>query len=471
MKAFLNEEYLLESETAKRLYHGYAEKMPILDYHCHVNPQEIAEDRRYENITQVWLGGDHYKWRAMRWAGIPERDITGARGSDPYRCFAAFAATLPRAPGNPLYSWAHLELKRYFGITEPLTPESASRIYALCNEKLAQPGMSVRGILAQSNVKLLCTTDDPVDDLRWHKAIAGDPACSVQVLPTFRPDKALQIEKPGFAAYLAKLAAASGISISCFADLCAALDARIEYFASVGCRISDHGLDYALYAPAPQGAADAVFRKGVEEKSLTVHEAAVYKTALLLHLAKRYAARGWVMQLHFGCIRNCSAKMFAALGADAGYDAVSNAHGADALTELLSAMEEENTLPRMILYSLDQYDNEAIASIAGAFQTDGGCAGRIQLGSAWWFNDHRAGIEKQLTDLANYGVLGSFVGMLTDSRCFLSYTRHELFRRVLCNWLGQLVENGEYPDDEAALGALVQDISYNNAVRYFGFAL
>ena len=471
MKNFLDEEYLLETETAKRLYHGYAEKMPILDYHCHVDPREIAEDRRYDNITQVWLGGDHYKWRAMRWAGIPEKDITGAKDTDPYRCFAAFASALPRAVGNPLYGWAHLELKRYFGITEPLTPESAPRIYAKCGEKLAQPEMSVRGILAQSNVRLVCTTDDPADDLRWHRAIAGDPACTVQVLPTFRPDKAMQIEKPGFAAYIAKLGAAAGVPIANFADVCAALDARIEYFASLGCRVSDHGLDYALYAPAAPGEAEAVFRKGLEGEALTVRETETYKTALLLHLAKRYAAHGWVMQLHFGCIRNCSAKMFAALGPDTGYDAISNAHGADALAGLLSAMEAENALPRTILYSLDSCDNETIASIAGAFQTDGGCAGRIQLGSAWWFNDHRTGMEKQLTDLANLGILGSFVGMLTDSRSFLSYTRHELFRRVLCNWLGRLVENGEYPDDEAALGALVQDICYNNAVRYFGFAL
>ena len=467
MKAFMDEEYLLESETASRLYHTYAETLPIIDYHCHVDPQEIAENRQYDTITQVWLGADHYKWRAMRWAGIPERDITGAKDADPYRCFAAFAATLPRAVGNPLYGWAHLELKRYFGITEPLTPASAPRIYAVCNQKLAEPGMRVRGILARSRVQCLCTTDDPADDLRWHRQIASDADFAVKVLPTFRPDKALQIEKPAFAAYLQKLGGAAGIAIDSFASLCAALDSRLSAFTALGCRVTDHGLDHCFFRPVSPEAAERALQKALSGERPTAAEADGYKTALLLHLAGRYAEKKLVMQIHFGCLRNCSAKMEAALGPDTGYDAVSNGYGADALAGLLNAMESANGLPRVILYSLDQYDNETIASIAGAFQTNADCPGRVQLGSAWWFNDHRAGMEKQLTDLANLGVLGSFVGMLTDSRSYLSYTRHELFRRVLCNWLGRQVENGEYPADEAALGALVQDLCYRNAVRYF----
>lgn len=470
MKAFMDENFLLETETAQRLYHEHAAKMPIIDYHCHINPAEIAEDKRYQTITEVWLGGDHYKWRNMRCNGVQEADITGCKDTDPYRTFAQWAATLPKAIGNPLYHWTYLELKQYFGITEALNPASAQKIYDACNARLAQPDMSVRGIIAQSNVKLICTTDDPVDDLRWHKAIRDDATCRVKVLPAFRPDKAMNIEKEGFAAYVQTLAQVSGVAIRTFADLKAALEARVDFFHSMGCRASDHALDYCMYVPATDAELDVILTKALTEDTVTEAEANAYRTAVLLCLARLYKQRGWVMQIHFGCIRNNNTKMFRQLGADTGFDAVSNSHGVDDLAKLLDAFNNsEAGIPKMVLYSLNQYDNEAIATLAGCFQANGDCASQIQLGSAWWFNDTKKGMEKQLTDLANLGSLGNFIGMLTDSRSFLSYTRHEYFRRVLCNWIGNLVENGEYHADLETLGQMVEDISYNNTVKFFGF--
>ncbi|MEA4934131.1 MAG: glucuronate isomerase [Lawsonibacter sp.] len=468
MKTFLDSDFLLASQAAKVLYHDYAEKMPIVDYHCHINPADIADDKRYSSITEVWLGGDHYKWRAMRCNGIPERRITGTKDIDPYDTFLAWAETLPRCVGNPLYHWTYLELKKYFGITEALTPANCADLYARCNRRLTDPDMTVRGIIAQSNVRLICTTDDPVDDLADHARIAVDPTCTVKVLPAFRPDKAMNIDKPGFADYLTRLAAIVGYEINCFADLRRALLARMDYFQSRGCCVSDHALDHPVYAPATHAELDAILSQG-KQGPVYGKQAEQFKTAVLLALSEQYHAYGWVMQLHYGCIRNNSSKMFAALGPDTGFDSVSDAGGAQALANLLNAMERGGHLPKMVLYSLNQYDNETIASIAGCFQTDGGCAARIQLGAAWWFNDHKSGMEKQLTDLANLGVLGSFIGMLTDSRSFLSYTRHEYFRRILCNLIGTWVENGEVHADMAVLGQLVQDICYNNAVKFFGF--
>jgi glucuronate isomerase len=470
MKAFMDEDFLLESETARTLYHDYAEKMPILDYHCHVNPREIAEDRRYDNITQAWLGGDHYKWRAMRCAGVPESDITGAKDTEPYRTFAAWAKTLPQCIGNPLYHWTYLELKRYFGITKELCPETAKEIYDACNAKLAQPGMSARGLIKQSNVTLICTTDDPVDDLHWHEAIRADASCKVQVLPAFRPDKAMNVDKPGFPEYLGKLSGVVGYPIASFADLERALSDRIDFFAAHGCRVSDHALDHAVYTAASPAQLDNILHSAMQGPVGSA-EADAFKTAVLLAVSKKYAALGWVMQIHYGCLRNNSAKMFARLGPDTGFDSMNDAGGAQALAGLLNAMEQGGHLPRMVLYSLNGADNAVIASIAGSFQTDGGCPSRIQLGSAWWFNDHKLGMEKQLTDLANLGTLGGFIGMLTDSRSFLSYTRHEYFRRILCNLIGKWAENGEIQPNMAHLGSIVQDICYNNAVRFFGFDL
>ena len=467
MKAFMDDNFLLESEIACILYHDYAEKMPVIDYHCHINPSEIADDRKYENITQVWLGGDHYKWRAMRCNGIAESRITGSKDTNPYETFRAWAETLPRCIGNPLYHWTYLELKKYFNISEALTPENCDEIYARCNARLAESDMSVRGIIEQSNVKLICTTDDPVDNLIHHTRIANDPSCKVKVLPAFRPDKAINIDKDGFPAYIAQLSKVSEIPINSFSDLKTALYKRIDYFQAHGCKVSDHALDYPIFAPASEDELNSILLQGL---SGPVHglKADQFKTAILLALAKKYHACGWVMQLHYGCLRNNSSKMFALLGPDTGFDSVNDAGGATALAQLLNAMEESGYLPKMVLYSLNQYDNEIIATIAGCFQTNGECAGRIQLGSAWWFNDHKTGMEKQLTDLANLGVLGSFIGMLTDSRSFLSYTRHEYFRRILCELIGGWVENGEYPADMEMLGGIVRDISFNNAARYFG---
>ena len=468
MKAFMDEDFLLDTDAAKILYHQYAEKMPVIDYHCHIDPAQIAEDRRYDSITQVWLGGDHYKWRAMRCNGIPERDITGALEADPYRVFAAWAQTLPQCIGNPLYHWTYLELKRYFGITEELCPETAAEIYEKCNRKLAQPGMSVRGLIEQSNVKLICTTDDPADDLHWHEKIAADASCKVRVLPAFRPDKAMNVDKPGFAAYMARLSAAAGCPIRSFAELETALCARIDYFAAHGCRVSDHALDSTVYAPADEKTLDAIFVQAMQGV-VSAEKAAQFKTAVLMAVSKKYAQLGWVMQIHYGCLRNNSTKWFEALGPDTGFDSVNDAGGAAALAGLLNAMQAGGHLPKMVLYSLNGEDNAAIATIAGCFQTDGECPSKVQLGSAWWFNDNKPGMEKQLTDLASLGTLGNFIGMLTDSRSFLSYTRHEYFRRILCGLIGRWVENGEVQPSMERLGHIVEDICYNNAVRFFGF--
>ena len=469
MKQFMDDNFLLETETARRLYHEHAAKMPIIDYHCHINPQEIAEDKRYDSITEVWLGGDHYKWRAMRCNGVQEADITGSKDTDPYRTFEKWAETLPRAIGNPLYHWTYLELKKYFGITEPLNGKSAKAIYDKCNARLKDADMSVRGIIDQSNVKLICTTDDPVDSLEWHKKIKADPTCKVKVLPAFRPDKAFNIHKPEYASYMAKLAEVSGVEIKNFADVVKALYNRIDFFNEMGCRASDHALDYAVYADATEEELNAIVAKGLAGGAISAEELNKYKTACLLAVAKKYKEYGWVKQIHFGCIRDNNTAWYKKLGPDTGFDAVSNTHGADDLGKLMDAMAMTGDLPKMVLYSLNQYDNETIMTLAGAFQVDGQCASQIQMGSAWWFNDTKTGMEKQLTDFANLGVLGNFIGMLTDSRSFLSYTRHEYFRRILCNWIGNLVENGEYHADMETLGQLVEDISYNNTVKFFGF--
>ena len=470
LKPFLSEEFLLTSDYAKCLYHEYAEQMPIIDYHCHIDPRDIYEDHHYQNITEVWLGGDHYKWRAMRSAGIPEKDITGRLRENPYRVFEAWANTLPRAIGNPLYHWTYLELKRYFGVTEPLNAKTCRKIYDHCNEVLSHPDMGVRGIIQKSKVQLICTTDDPVDSLEWHEKIAADPTCPVKVLPAFRPDKAMNVDKPGFGAYIQKLSAVAGYPIDSFAKLCRALSERIAYFALHGCRASDHGLDYCVYEEAAESELNEIFIRALQGPVCTV-DGDRFKTAILLALSEEYSKRNWVMQLHVSCLRNNSSRMFAKLGADAGYDSVATGNSVKKLSLLLDTMESRGMLPRTILYSLNQHDNEAFASLAGCFQTDSDVPSRIQLGAAWWFNDHYLGMRKQLTDYANIGVLGSFIGMLTDSRSFLSYTRHEYFRRILCDLIGGWADRGEIQDDMETLGGIVRDISFNNTNRYFGFGL
>ncbi len=467
MKLFMDEEFLLSTETAKKLYHEYAEKMPILDYHCHIDPKEIYEDRKFDNITQVWLGGDHYKWRQMRSNGVEEKYITGD-ASDREK-FQKWAETLEMAIGNPLYHWSHLELKRYFGYDGFLSGDTAEEVWNLCNEKL-QAGMSARKLIEMSNVTLVCTTDDPADTLEWHKKIAADPTFNVQVLPAWRPDKAMNLEKPDYTAYLEKLGEAASMEIKTFADLVEALKKRMDYFASVGCTVSDHGLEYVMYAPVSEETVEQIFAKRLTGEKITKDEEHQFKTAFMVAMGKEYHKKNWVMQLHFGVKRDNNQKIFRELGADAGIDCISNYNPADQMADYLNALADTDELPKTILYSLNPIDNAAIGTIIGCFQ-DSSCIGKIQQGSGWWFNDNKTGMIEQMTSLANLGLLGNFIGMLTDSRSFLSYTRHEYFRRIMCNLIGGWVENGEYPADYKTLEKIVKGISYNNAVRYFDFNL
>ena len=468
MKKFMDEDFLLSTQTAQKLYHEHAEKTPILDYHCHINPEEIAKDRQFENITQVWLGGDHYKWRQMRSNGVDEKYITG--DAPDREKFQKWAETLEKAIGNPLYHWSHLELKRYFGYDGCLNGETAEEVWNLCNEKLKTPEMSVRNLIRQSGVTLLCTTDDPADSLEWHKVIAEDESFEVQVLPAWRPDKAMNIEKPDYADYLKKLGTAAETEIHTFADLKAALKKRMAFFDSMGCRASDHALEYVMYAPASEEEVEAVFAKRLGGDTLTKAEELKFKTAFMLFVGKEYARLGWAMQLHYGCKRDNNVFRYEQLGPDTGYDCIDNYAPSGQMADFLNALNASDELPKTIIYSLNPNDNAAIGTILGCFQ-DSGAIGKIQQGSAWWFNDHKTGMIEQMTSLANLGLLGNFIGMLTDSRSFLSYTRHEYFRRILCELIGGWVENGEYPADMKVLGKMVEDISYNNAVRYFGFDL
>ena len=468
MKKFMDENFLLTTETAQKLYHEYAEVMPILDYHCHLNPQEIYEDRKYENITQVWLGGDHYKWRQMRSNGVEERFVTGD-ASDREK-FQKWAETLEMAIGNPSYHWSHLELKQYFGYEGYLNGETAEEVWNLCNEKLAQDSMTARNLIRQSNVTLVCTTDDPVDSLEWHAKIAADENFDVQVLPTWRPDKAMYLEKPDYLTYLGKLEAVSGVKIDSFAALIEALKIRMDFFAAHGCCISDHGLAYVAYVPASAEEVEAVFAKRLSGEAVTASEEAKFKTAFMIAMGREYNKKGWAMQIHYGVKRDNNQRLFKQVGPDAGVDCIATSAPASELADFLCALDITNELPKTILYSLNPIDNAAIGTIIGCFQNDS-AVGKIQHGSGWWFNDNKTGMIDQMVSLANLGLLGNFVGMLTDSRSFLSYTRHEYFRRILCELVGGWVENGEYPADWKTLEKIVKGISYNNAVRYFGFDL
>lgn len=441
MKKFLDEDFLLDTDTAKKLYHEYAEVMPILDYHCHINPQEIYEDRKFENITQVWLGGDHYKWRQMRSNGVEERYITG--DAPDREKFQTWAETLERAIGNPLYHWSHLELKRFFGYEGYLNGESAEEVWNLCNEKL-QGGLSARKMIEMSHVTLLCTTDDPVDSLEWHKKIAEDESFSVQVLPAWRPDKAMNLEKPDYLEYLGKLGEVSGVEIHSFAALIEALVKRMDFFASCGCSVSDHGLEYVMYAPASEEEVESVFAKRLSGSAVTREEEKKFKTAFMVALGKEYYKKNWVMQLHYGVKRDNNGKIFGELGPDAGIDSINNFAPSSETADYLNALAKSDELPKTILYSLNPVDNAAIGTIIGCFQ-DGSAVGKIQQGSAWWFNDHKTGMQDQMTSLASLGLLGTFIGMLTDSRSFLSYTRHEYFRRIMCNLIGGWVRTGSIP--------------------------
>ena len=457
MKAFLDKDFLLSTETARHLYHDFAAHMPIIDYHCHLDPKEIYEDRRFENITQVWLGGDHYKWRLMRSAGVEERYITGD-ASDREK-FQKWAETIGLAIGNPLHHWSHLELKNYFGYEGALNGDTAEEVWQLCNEKLRT--MSARSLIVDSNVKALCTTDDPADSLEWHQKIAADESFGVKVLPSFRPDKALGIEKAEYLDYLKRLG-----EIESFAQLRDALLARLDFFCSLGCRVSDHGVDAVPFAPASEEEVEAIFRRRLAGQMPSALEEKQFKTALLLVLGRAYARKGLVMQIHFGVIRDNAKRVFRALGPDAGIDSIGDQASIRSLAAFLNALDETDELPKTILYSLNPNDNAAIETVMGAFQ-NGSAVGKVQHGSAWWFNDHKQGMTEQMTSLANEGFLAGFVGMLTDSRSFLSYARHEYFRRILCELLGSWVENGEYPNDDKALKTIVQGICVKNAERYF----
>ncbi len=465
MKKFMDRDFLLSTDMAKHLYHDFAVHQPIIDYHCHLSPKEIYEDVKYENITQMWLAGDHYKWRQMRSNGVEEYYITGA--APDREKFQKWAETLEMAIGNPLYHWSHLELQRYFGYDGYLNGDTAEQVWQLCKEKLTGGAMSARSLIRSSNVKLLCTTDDPVDSLEWHRLIKEDDF-EVKVLPAWRPDKAIHLEKEDYLQYLSKLEQASAMAINSFADLKQALKKRMDFFAENGCTVSDHGLEYVMYEPATEVEIENIFSRRIKGEALTVTERMQYKTALLLALGREYADRGWVMQLHFGVLRDLNKKVFQALGPDAGIDAMNNYAPAEKLGQYLNALAISDQLPKTILYSLNPADNAVIGTIMGCFQGSD-CVGKIQHGSAWWFNDNKTGMLAQMTDLANLGLLGNFVGMLTDSRSFLSYTRHEYFRRILCELVGGWVENGEYPADQSALRKIIEGICYKNTKSYFGF--
>ena len=468
MKAFMDKDFILSNEVAKKLYFDYAADMPVLDYHCHINQKEIWEDRKFDNITQVWLGGDHYKWRFMRSCGVEERYVTGD-ASDKEK-FLKWAECLGKAIGNPLFHWSHLELRKYFGYQGVLNKNTAEEVWELCNKKLAEPSMSVRNIIRNSGVTLICTTDDPVDDLECHKKIAEDETFAVQVLPAWRPDKAMNLEKPNYLNYLATLEKVSGVKIESFTSLCKALSVRMDFFQERGCRVSDHGIEYVYYAPASIEEVEAIFEKRRNGQTINRQEEIRFKTAFLLFMGREYAKRNWVMQLHYGCKRDNNTLRFEQLGPDTGFDCINNYAPAAEITDYLNALNRTDELPKTILYSLNPNDNQTIGTILGCFQ-DSTAVAKIQQGSAWWFNDHKTGMQDQMVSLANLGNLSGFVGMLTDSRSFLSYTRHDYFRRILCNLLGTWVENGEYPEDYEILGEIVKGISYNNAVKYFGFDL
>jgi glucuronate isomerase len=463
MKPFMDEDFLLRSKTAIRLYHDYAENMPIFDYHSHLSPAEIANDKRYSNITQLWLGGDHYKWRAMRGNGIPEDCITGV--ADDKTKFIKWAETLPYCIGNPLFHWSHLELKRYFGIDRVLSSKTAETIWQECNQALQTEEFSTRHLLQRSNVCVLCTTDDPADTLAHHRSIAAVPTFRVKIRPAFRPDKSLNIEKTGFREWLQTLAKVTGYEIDTFATLKKALRQRIEFFHENGTRISDHGLDRMIYLEGTEVDASNVFEKALDGKEINETEIQRYKTQVLLFLGRQYASMGWAMQLHIGALRNNNARMFKSIGPDTGFDAIAGESYAVSLAQLLNALDETGELPKTVLYCLNPNDNEILGAIMGCFQSQ--TPGKIQFGPAWWFNDHKDGMTRQLTALANLGLMSRFIGMTTDSRSFLSFTRHEYFRRILCNLIGDWVENGEVPGNRELLAKIIQDICYNNAARYF----
>ena len=463
MKNFMCEDFLLSNETAVRLYHDYAKTMPIMDYHCHLNPKEIYENKQFKNITEVWLYGDHYKWRAMRSNGVDEKFITGD-GSD-YEKFMAFAKTVPMLLGNPLYHWVHLELQRFFGIQEVLNEKTAPAIWEKVNKMLSGEGFRVKDLIKKSNVTVICTTDDPIDSLEYHQKIKEDKNFTVRVLPAFRPDKGIEISRGFFLPWLEKLVEVNGSAINNYSEFLKALEARVNYFHENGCRVSDHALDSVPYAEASLAEVEAIFIKALKKETLCLLETEQFRTYTLKFLSGLYTKLEWTMQFHLNAMRNNNTAMFNKLGADVGFDSINDSSIAYPLSRLLDSIEKEYTLPKTIIYSLNALDNDVIGTMLGNFQ--GGIPGKIQFGAAWWFNDSKEGMIAQMKSLANLGLLSRFVGMLTDSRSFLSYTRHEYFRRILCNLIGEWVENGEFPNDMELLGTIVKGICYNNAKEYF----
>ncbi len=475
MKAFMDKDFLLSTETAKHLFHDYAEKLPLVDYHCHLNPREIYEDRRFNDLAEVWLGGqqpdgsyagDHYKWRVMRSNGTPEEYITGTKPG--FERFMKFVEALEMAIGNPMYHWCHLELQQFFGIYEPLTTESARRIWDRCNDLLRNdPDMTARGLIRKANVAFIGTTDDPIDSLEWHDKIAQDPTIATVVGPSYRPDKAVNIHKAGWKEYLQQLAASVGKeSLPTMQDVLDALVERLEFFHEHGCRASDHGLDYVPFQNYTLEQADAVYQKALRGETLTTQEIEGYQTVILLTLGKVYHKLGIVMQVHYSCLRNNNNRIFRLQGGDTGVDAIAQNTCGGNISQLLSALDEAGCCPKTILYSLNPVDNAQLGSLIGCFQ-DSTIPGKIQHGSAWWFNDNKTGMQEQMISLGNLGLLGNFVGMLTDSRSFLSYARHDYFRRILCDLVGTWVENGEYPNNEQSLRKIIEGVSCRNALRYF----
>lgn len=465
-KLFMGEDFLLQTKTAELLYNEYAKQMPIIDYHCHLSPQQIAEDIKFENLTQAWLYGDHYKWRAMRTSGVDESYCTGDKSD--YEKFEKWAATVPYTMRNPLYHWTHLELKRYFDIHEILDPSSAKSIYENASAQIQTDDFSIKNLIRKMNVKVICTTDDPIDSLEYHKMVS-ESGFEVKIKPAFRPDKAMEVSSaPNFVAYVKKLEAVTNLSVSSFEDYLFALQNRHDFFASMGCSVSDHGLEEIYVEDFTGQEIEAIFTKVHAGKELNLLEQRKFKSCMLLHFAEWDWEKGWVQQYHLGALRNNNSRMLSKLGPDTGWDSIGDFSQASALSKFLNKLDSEDKLAKTIIYNLNPADNELMASMIGNFN-DGSVAGKIQFGSGWWFLDQKDGIIKQLNALSNMGLVSRFVGMLTDSRSFLSFPRHEYFRRILCNLFGDEIENGELPNDTKWVGQIIQDICYNNANEYFGW--
>ena len=466
MKEFMDVDFLLKTKTSVELYEGFAKNLAIADYHCHIDPREIAENMQYENIAQMWLKGDHYKWRIMRANGVDEYYITGDAGDE--EKFQKYAESLANSPGNPLYHWSHMELNRYFNYKGVLNGKTAPYVWDHCNTLIREKKLDARSIIAASNVELICTTDDPLDDLKYHEMMAKDSTLPARVLPAWRPDKLLNIESPEFNEYIDKLGKVSGVDIVDFGSLLSAIEQRMNYFHQRGCKLSDHGIHQVDYLPASPEQVAEIFTRRRSGQTLSKEETLQYRTNLLLHLGRQYSKKNWVMQLHLGAGRDLNTKMFDSLGPDTGFDCIGQTIDFVDLSRFLNDLYLTDELAKTVVYSLNPNDNPVICTILGCFQ-GGGTKGKMQQGSAWWFNDHIRGMRDQMTSLANYGVLGNFIGMTTDSRSILSYVRHDYFRRILCDILGTWVENGEYPDDREALGEMVRNISRDNCMRYFDF--